>query len=39
MYKSELEKINIGWRPTSADTYPILGPTSLEGYISHLEQK
>lgn len=35
MYKSELEKINIGWRPTSADTYPILGPTSLKGlYIA-----
>ncbi|MAL64771.1 MAG: FAD-dependent oxidoreductase [Candidatus Marinimicrobia bacterium] len=35
MYNSELEKINIGWRPTSADTYPLIGPTSVEGlYIA-----
>lgn len=28
-YRSELVKVNIGWRPTSEDTLPLLGPTSL----------
>lgn len=28
-YKSELVNINVGWRPTSQDTQPILGGTSI----------
>lgn len=28
-YRSQLVKINIGWRPTSEDTLPLIGPTSL----------
>ncbi len=30
-YKAGLAKINIGFRPTSADTYPILGKTRVPG--------
>ena len=30
-YKSQLVKMNIGFRPTSADTYPIMGATSVPG--------
>lgn len=30
-YKSQLLGVNIGYRPTSADTYPLMGKTSLEG--------
>lgn len=29
-HRSELVRINIGWRPTSSDTLPLLGPTSVE---------
>jgi len=32
-YKSEIDRINIGWRPTSADTFPLIGGTSLNNLI------
>jgi hypothetical protein len=28
-YRSQLVKVNVGWRPTSEDTLPLLGATSL----------
>lgn len=28
-YKSELVRVNVGWRPCSSDTYPIVGKTSI----------
>jgi len=28
-YRAELTKINVGWRPTSQDTQPLLGATSM----------
>ncbi|MGN7613287.1 NAD(P)/FAD-dependent oxidoreductase [Magnetococcales bacterium HHB-1] len=28
-YRAELVRINVGWRPTTQDTYPLLGKTSL----------
>jgi len=28
-YRSELVKVNVGWRPTSADTLPLIGATSI----------
>lgn len=28
-YRSQIVKINIGWRPTSADTVPLIGKTSV----------
>jgi len=32
-YNAEIKKINIGWRPTSADTYPLIGQTSIPNLI------
>ncbi len=32
-YRSHLLRVNVGWRPTSSDTLPLIGPTSLEGLI------
>lgn len=32
-YKAQLVKINVGWRPTSADTVPLIGQTSLSNLI------
>lgn len=28
-YRSRLMRVNVGWRPTSSDTLPLIGPTSL----------
>jgi glycine oxidase len=30
-YKSQLIKTNVGFRPTTADTFPLVGPTSVKG--------
>ena len=32
-YKANIDKINVGWRPTSADTYPLIGKTTLLNLI------
>lgn len=32
-YRAELVKINLGWRPTSADTVPLIGKTSLSNLL------
>lgn len=32
-YRSTLVRVNVGWRPTSADTFPLIGPTSLENFF------
>ena len=32
-YRAELVRVNVGWRPTSQDTYPLLGKTSLNNLI------
>jgi glycine/D-amino acid oxidase-like deaminating enzyme len=32
-YKADLLRINVGWRPTSQDTYPLLGRTSLPNLL------
>lgn len=32
-YRSELVKVNVGWRPTSEDTLPLIGATSLTNLI------
>jgi hypothetical protein len=32
-FRSELMKVNIGWRPTSEDTLPLIGKTSLSNLI------
>jgi len=29
-YRAELESINVGWRPTSEDTLPLIGRTAIE---------
>lgn len=29
-FRATVAKINVGWRPTSSDTYPLLGSTSLK---------
>ncbi len=29
-YSADLVKVNVGWRPTSQDTYPLLGQSSIE---------
>ncbi|PCJ19726.1 MAG: FAD-dependent oxidoreductase [Gammaproteobacteria bacterium] len=31
-YNAELLNINVGWRPSTQDTYPILGKTSLDNF-------
>lgn len=30
-YKAQVKKVLVGHRPTSADTYPLIGPTSIDG--------
>ncbi len=32
-YRADFIKINVGWRPTSQDTYPLLGNTSISNLI------
>jgi glycine/D-amino acid oxidase-like deaminating enzyme len=32
-YRAELVKVNVGWRPTSADTLPLLGETSISNLL------
>lgn len=29
-YKSELVRVNVGWRPVSSDTYPLIGKTDIQ---------
>jgi len=32
-YRAELIRVNVGWRPTSQDTYPLIGRTSIDNLI------
>ncbi len=32
-YRADLVRVNVGWRPTSVDTYPLLGRTSIANLI------
>jgi len=32
-YRADLVRVNVGWRPTSQDTYPLVGPTSISNLI------
>lgn len=32
-YKAEVRRVNLGWRPTSQDTFPLVGATSMDGLI------
>jgi glycine oxidase len=32
-YRADLVRVNVGWRPTSQDTYPLVGPTSIPNLI------
>lgn len=32
-YRADLVRVNVGWRPTSQDTYPLVGPTSLKNLV------
>lgn len=32
-YRADLVRVNVGWRPTSQDTYPLLGATSVPNLI------
>jgi glycine/D-amino acid oxidase-like deaminating enzyme len=32
-YRADLVRVNVGWRPTSQDTYPLLGKTSISNLI------
>ena len=32
-YRADLIRVNVGWRPTSQDTYPLLGKTSISNLI------
>ena len=32
-YCAELVRVNVGWRPTSQDTFPLVGPTSIPNLI------
>ena len=32
-YNAELLRTNIGWRPTSLDTYPLLGKTAIDNFV------
>jgi len=32
-YRAELVRVNVGWRPTSQDTYPLIGPTSISNLL------
>ena len=32
-YRATLARVNVGWRPTSADTFPVVGQTSLPNLV------
>lgn len=32
-YRADLVRVNVGWRPTSQDTYPLVGPTSVKNLV------
>ncbi len=32
-YRADMVRVNVGWRPTSQDTYPLLGKTSINNLI------
>jgi glycine/D-amino acid oxidase-like deaminating enzyme len=32
-YDAELIRVNVGWRPTTQDTYPLLGSTSIKNLV------
>ena len=32
-YRADLVRVNVGWRPTSQDTYPLIGRTSIPNLI------
>jgi len=32
-YRADLVRVNVGWRPTSQDTYPLVGRTSIDNLI------
>ncbi|MDE3059660.1 MAG: FAD-dependent oxidoreductase [Pseudomonadota bacterium] len=32
-YRARLLRVNVGWRPTSSDTLPLIGPTSVAGLL------
>lgn len=32
-YSSQLIRVNLGWRPTSLDTYPVVGTTSIQNLV------
>lgn len=32
-YRAQLLKVNLGWRPTSEDTMPLIGPTSIDNLL------
>lgn len=32
-YRADLIRVNVGWRPTSQDTYPLLGKTSIGNLV------
>jgi len=32
-YRADLVRVNVGWRPTSQDTYPLIGRTSIKNLI------
>lgn len=32
-YRADLIRVNVGWRPTSQDTYPLLGGTSITNLV------
>lgn len=32
-YRADLVRVNVGWRPTSQDTYPLLGGTSIKNLV------
>ncbi|MGD9968701.1 MAG: NAD(P)/FAD-dependent oxidoreductase [Hyphomonadaceae bacterium] len=32
-YRADLVRVNVGWRPTSQDTYPLIGRTSLKNLV------
>lgn len=31
--RADLVRVNVGWRPTSQDTYPLVGPTSMSNLV------
>jgi glycine/D-amino acid oxidase-like deaminating enzyme len=32
-FDAQLIRVNVGWRPTTQDTYPLLGPTSIDNLV------